>query len=59
MNFHMKGKGSVPFRAGKGEAEMELGGGWLDMAEGRPKPPLVIGTRGHLIPSNQQLQTDS
>lgn len=63
MNFHkkMKGKGSVPFRAGvpqQTEWEGETVGG-VEFGRGLPKPRLLIGTGGHLIPGNQQLQIDS
>lgn len=36
-----------------------IDGGSYEYGHGLPKPRLLIGTGGHLIPGNQQLQIDS
>lgn len=63
------GRGGLPFRRGQKKKDREVGGGNGvrrlgdgDAGSGwwrRQSPPSVIGAGGHLIPGNQQLQTDS
>lgn len=63
LNFHkkMKGRRGV-YHLGQecpGRQNGEWRWGRFEYGWGLPKPRLLINTEGHLIPGNQQLQTDS